>query len=86
MRNFSQAVYFPGEMQGDSARQRPMAYVYRYSGLGCMLAAAVLLFMAGGWLLDRWLGVLPLFTVVGALVGAALGTLSAYRKLITPDN
>ncbi len=67
-------------------RRRQGAYVYRYSGLGCMFAATVLLFMAGGWLLDRWLGVLPLFTVIAAFVGAALATFSVYRKLLGPDD
>lgn len=51
-----------------------------------MFAAAVLLFMAGGWLLDRWLGVLPLFTVIAAFIGAALATFSLYRKLLGPDD
>ena len=55
---------------------------YRYSGLGCTFAAAVLLFMAGGWLLDGWIGVTPLFMVLGALAGAALGSVSIYRSLL----
>jgi F0F1-type ATP synthase assembly protein I len=58
-----------------------MVYVYRYSGLGCAFAAGVLMFMAGGWLLDRWLGVFPVFMVIGALAGAALSTVSIYRRL-----
>lgn len=58
-----------------------LAAVYQYSGLGCLFAAAVLLFMAGGWYLDSLLGVFPLFLVLGALVGAALATLSIYRRL-----
>ncbi len=62
---------------------------YRYSGLGCTFAAAVLLFMAGGWLLDGWIGVTPVFMVVGALVGATLGSVSIYRRLLVgsdPDS
>lgn len=58
--------------------------VYRYSGLGCVFAAGVLVFLAGGWLLDRWLGTLPVFTTVSALVGAALATLSIWRRLQEP--
>lgn len=58
--------------------------VYRYSGLGCMFAAAVLVFLAAGWLLDRWLGTLPVFTTIGALAGAALATLSIWRHLQEP--
>ncbi len=64
-----------------STPRRSLVHVYRYSGLGCLFAASVMLFMAGGWLLDRWLGVLPLFTVIGALVGATLSTVSIYRRL-----
>jgi F0F1-type ATP synthase assembly protein I len=64
-----------------STPRRSLVHVYRYSGLGCAFAAGVILFMAGGWLLDRWLGVLPVFTVIGALVGATLSTLSIYRRL-----
>ena len=61
--------------------QHPLYPVLRYSGLGCVLAGAVLLFLAGGWAVDRWLGTTPGFTIAGALVGAVLGTLSVYRQL-----
>ncbi len=68
-----------------STPRRSLIYVYRYSGLGCLFAAGVMLFMAGGWLLDRWLGVLPVFTVIGALVGATLSTVSIYRRLLAGE-
>ncbi|GBD32298.1 MAG: hypothetical protein KatS3mg081_1963 [Gemmatimonadales bacterium] len=55
--------------------------LYRYSGMGCTFAAAVLLFMAGGWLLDRWLGLTPIFTLLGALVGLGLASINLYQKL-----
>jgi F0F1-type ATP synthase assembly protein I len=45
--------------------------------------------MAGGWLLDGWIGVTPVFMVVGALVGATLGSVSIYRRLLVgsdPDS
>jgi len=71
-------------MGPDRPSGTPLAAVYEYSGLGCMFAAAVLLFMAGGWYLDRLVGVFPLFMVVGALVGAALATASIYRRLEAP--
>lgn len=60
--------------------------MYRYSGLGCMFAAGVLVFLGGGWLLDRWLGTLPVFTTIGALAGAALSTLSIWRSLQEPPD
>jgi F0F1-type ATP synthase assembly protein I len=46
-----------------------------------MFAAGVLVFMAGGWLVDRWLGTFPVLLVLGALLGAVLSTLSIYRRL-----
>jgi F0F1-type ATP synthase assembly protein I len=58
-----------------------LVHLYRYSGLGCMFAAGVMVFMAGGWLLDRWLGTFPVLLVLGALLGATLATLSIYRRL-----
>jgi F0F1-type ATP synthase assembly protein I len=69
-----------------SAPRRSLEYVYRYSGLGCAFAAGVLLFMAGGWLLDRWLGLFPVFMVLGALVGATLSTVSIYRRLLVSED
>jgi len=65
--------------------RRSLVHVYQYSGLGCAFAAGVMVFMAGGWLLDRWLGVLPLFTVIGALIGATLSTVSIYRRLMAGE-
>ena len=67
-----------------TARHSSLAEVYRYSGLGCMFAAAVMVFLAGGWLLDRWLGTIPVFLTLGALVGAALATFSIWRRLQEP--
>ena len=55
--------------------------LYRYSGLGCTFAAAVLVFMAGGWLLDRWLSLTPIFTLVGALLGLGLASFYLYQRL-----
>lgn len=68
-------------MGPEKAPRGSLVYVYQYSGLGCAFAAAVLVFMGGGWLLDRWLGIFPVFMVLGALLGAVLGTLSIYRRL-----
>ncbi len=54
---------------------------YNLFGLGGTLAAAIILFMFGGWWLDRWLGLTPLFTLVGTAVGAVLGFLNVYWKI-----
>ena len=50
-------------------------------GLGGTFAAAIILFMLAGWLLDRWLSLTPLFTLVGTAVGAVLGFLNVYWKI-----
>jgi len=55
--------------------------LFRYSGLGCTFAAAVLVFMAGGWLLDRALGLTPVLTLLGGLCGVALASVNLYQKL-----
>jgi F0F1-type ATP synthase assembly protein I len=69
-------------MGPENTPRRSLVYVYRYSGLGCAFAAGVLVFMAGGWFLDRWWGTFPALMVLGALVGAALSTVSIYRRLL----
>ncbi len=66
----------PGSVRGGSLTE-----IYGHSGLGCLFAAGVLVFMAGGWLLDRGVGTFPVLMVIGALVGAALSTASIYRRL-----
>ena len=54
---------------------------YRYVAMGIQFAGGILMFMAAGFALDRWLHLIPLFTVAGTLLGAVLGFLSVYRRL-----
>ncbi len=54
---------------------------YALVALGMTFAGAIIMFMFGGWALDRWLGVTPLFTLVGTVAGAVLGFLNVYWKL-----
>lgn len=65
----------PGQDEG-------LRIAYRYAALGMQFAAGTLLFGGLGFVLDRWLGLLPVLTVGGVLVGAALSFLSIYRKVI----
>ncbi len=53
----------------------------KYFALGLKFAGGIVLFTLAGFVLDRWLGVLPLFTVIGTLAGAGLSFLSVYREL-----
>lgn len=60
---------------------RELGTGYRYVGLGCTFAAGTVLFAAGGFALDRWLGFMPVGTIAGTLVGAVLSFLNVYWKL-----
>ncbi len=54
----------------------------RYASLGMQFAAGTLLFTGLGFLLDRWLHILPALTVTGVLAGAGLSFFSIYRKIL----
>jgi F0F1-type ATP synthase assembly protein I len=60
---------------------RALGEGYKYVSLGLTFAGGIILFMGVGFFLDRWLKVLPLFTIAGTLVGAVLSFMSVYRKL-----
>jgi F0F1-type ATP synthase assembly protein I len=54
---------------------------YKYVSLGLTFAGGIIFFMGMGFLLDRWLGWMPILTVVGTLVGSVLSFLNVYWKL-----
>jgi len=54
---------------------------YKYLGLGMQFASGIILFVVGGYLLDRWLGTTPAFTIAGTLLGATLSFVNVYFKL-----
>jgi F0F1-type ATP synthase assembly protein I len=66
--------------------QRPgpstSAEVSRYVGHGLTWALSTLLFLYLGTRADAWAGTRPLFTLVGALVGAGAGFYSMYYHLV----
>jgi len=68
-------------MEPESGPGREIGEGYKYVSLGMTFAGGTILFMAAGFWLDRWLGLLPLFTIVGTLAGATLSFLNVYRKL-----
>jgi F0F1-type ATP synthase assembly protein I len=64
-----------------AARERPIADLYRYSGLGLAFAATVGLFaLIGRWLDGRW-GTSPWFLLGGVFLGFGLGLYSMLKKL-----
>jgi F0F1-type ATP synthase assembly protein I len=66
----------------ENARQSAWAASGKFAGLGLQLAGSIGLFLWLGWLADHRLGTTPLFTILGAFVGAGGGFYSLYRQLI----
>ena len=62
----------PGKQYGEG---------YKYVSYGLTFAGGIIVFMLVGLWLDRRLGVVPLFTVAGTLIGGVLSFLSVYRRL-----
>jgi F0F1-type ATP synthase assembly protein I len=54
----------------------------QYTGYGLTLALSTLLFLLGGWWLDGKVGTVPLFTILGAFVGAGGGFYSLYSHVV----
>lgn len=54
----------------------------QYLGYGLQWAVATVLFLFLGWLLDGWVGTKPLFTILGAFVGAGAGFYSLYYHMV----
>jgi ATP synthase protein I len=62
--------------------ESPLVHLAKYSGHGLTLAISTGLFLLAGWWLDGKVGTRPLFTIVGALVGAAGGFWSMLQHLL----
>ena len=68
-------------MQQDPSSERDMGRGYASLAVGFKFAGGVILFAAGGFLLDRWLGWTPALTIVGTLVGSALSFYNVYTQI-----
>jgi hypothetical protein len=68
--------------QKEGEAEPPLVALARFSGHGLTLALATGFFLFLGWLLDARLGTVPLFTIVGALTGAAAGFYHLIQHLI----
>jgi ATP synthase protein I len=68
-------------MKPDPGSSREVGDGYRYVALGITFGLGIVLFMGLGWLVDRWLGTIPWFTILGTLVGSVLSFVNVYAKL-----
>jgi F0F1-type ATP synthase assembly protein I len=60
----------------------------RLTGLGWYVATCIVVGVVGGVLLDQWLGLKPLFTLLGILLGttaAFYGLFKMIQPLISPE-
>lgn len=62
-----------------------LSSAYGRAGLGMQFAGGVILFTGVGFALDRWIGILPVLTVAGALIGATLSFLNVYYRIRAED-
>lgn len=63
--------------------RRGLDLTLRLLGLGWYIALSIILGTVGGLWLDRRLGTLPLFTLVGVLIGSVMAFYGVYR-LVAP--
>ena len=63
-------------------RQQDWRAIGAASGIGCSVVASLLLCIGGGILLDKWLGTLPIFTLVGVAAGLALSGYLLYQLAV----
>jgi len=67
---------------GSGGPDKGMAQGQKYFAVGLRFAGGVVAFTLGGYALDRWLGTIPLFTLVGTVGGSVLSYISVYRQLV----
>jgi len=66
----------------DESREQALGKGYKYLAMGLRFAGGIVVFLFGGFFLDRWLRTTPLFLLIGTFAGAGLGFLSVYRELM----
>ncbi len=60
---------------------RAVAYFALFSEIGLILLVTVLAGVLGGYWIDQQLGTLPIFVLIGLLIGLATGALAMYRMI-----
>jgi F0F1-type ATP synthase assembly protein I len=71
----------PAQKNDDEPEVKGYGQGYQYFGMALTFAIAILVFGAGGWLLDGWVHTKPLFTIIGAFVGGFAGFMRIYYQV-----
>ena len=71
-----------GESERRTETGAPWGGVGQYMGHGLTWALATGFFLLIGWWVDGGIGTTPLFTIVGAFVGASAGFYSLYYHVV----
>ena len=59
-----------------------MSAALKFLGVGWYIATCILGSMAGGYILDRWLDLSPLFALLGLAVGLVVAGIGMYRMIV----
>lgn len=54
----------------------------RFVGLGWYVALCIVAGVVGGLLLDKWLGTIPIFTLLGVFMGTAAAFYGLYKMVL----
>jgi F0F1-type ATP synthase assembly protein I len=71
-----------GVGQQQSPESRGFGSGYAIVGAGFQFAFAILLFLGGGHLVDRWLDTRPVFTLIGLAIGLGAGFYAFLRRVL----
>jgi F0F1-type ATP synthase assembly protein I len=55
------------------------------TGLGCSVVASLVVFIAGGLLLDQWLDTSPVFTLIGVAIGLVGAGYQLWELVLVSD-
>ena len=76
MPGFAPRCYHPGALSGQAG-----AYFALFSEIGILLLVTTLVGALAGYWVDKQLGTLPVFVMIGFFVGAGIGTVGIYRLI-----
>ncbi len=66
-------------------REQELGRGYKYLAMGLRFAGGIVVFLFAGYFLDKKLGTIPLFLLIGTVGGGILGFLSIYRELTAEE-